>query len=300
MDVSDRNTRGRAFRGVLAVAAVAVIAGVVAIASSGDVPAGDVRRPSDRLLDLVISFGLMAFVIALLAGAVIYAIGWYWRTRHGGAGRRSSAGRSVAMLAVLALALFAFVQLFDGRFDFGGAEDTDVGAQPGSVEGGTASSTGYEPEFTTVPVLIACGALLAALIAFLLVRRARRRDLQGNASEEQLPSLDDVLADTVDDLRSEPDPRRAVIAAYARLERALGAAGHPRRRSDAPGEYLGRVLRDAEVSPHAVERLTALFTRAKFSQHEIGEAMRGEAIEALELVREDLRAGAAEVAAVPA
>jgi hypothetical protein len=141
-----------------------------------------------------------------------------------------------------------------------------------------------------VPVLVLLGAVLAALVAFLLVQRAQRRASSAGTPAEPPPSLDEVLADTLDDLRCEPDPRRAVIASYARLERALAAAGHPRRQSDAPGEYLARVLHEAEVSPDAVARLTVLFARAKFSQHEVAEEMRGDAIEALEQVREDLRA----------
>ena len=39
----------------------------------------------------------------------------------------------------------------------------------------------------------------------------------------------------------------------------------------------------------AVERLTALFTRAKFSQHDVDTAMKEEAIGALEQVRDELR-----------
>ena len=40
-------------------------------------------------------------------------------------------------------------------------------------------------------------------------------------SDALLPALADVLDETLDDLRAEADPRRAVIAAYARMERAL-------------------------------------------------------------------------------
>ena len=50
------------------------------------------------------------------------------------------------------------------------------------------------------------------------------------------------------------------------------------------------MLAEVEVTPDAVRRLTALFERAKFSQHEVGVEMKEEAIEALETVRDDLRA----------
>ncbi len=54
-------------------------------------------------------------------------------------------------------------------------------------------------------------------------------------------------------------------------------------------EYLSRVLRDLELDSGAVERLTRLFTRAKFSQHDVDIAMKEEAIGALEQVRDELR-----------
>jgi hypothetical protein len=80
-----------------------------------------------------------------------------------------------------------------------------------------------------------------------------------------------------------------VIAAYARLEQVLGAYGAPRRASEAPEEYLERVLVDLEVRRAAASRLTALFTHAKFSQHDVSATMKDEAIDALEQVRDGLR-----------
>jgi hypothetical protein len=102
-----------------------------------------------------------------------------------------------------------------------------------------------------------------------------------------------VLDESRDDLRSERDPRRAVIAAYARMERTLASAGFPRSVAEAPLEYLGRILRDLlHTSADAVSKLTALFERAKFSHHEIHAGMKDEAIDALVSVRDELRAAA--------
>ena len=56
-----------------------------------------------------------------------------------------------------------------------------------------------------------------------------------------------ALDEAIDDLRRDPDPRRAVIAAYARMEQALTLYGCPRRPSEAPYEYLSRVARDLEA-----------------------------------------------------
>ena len=81
-----------------------------------------------------------------------------------------------------------------------------------------------------------------------------------------------------------------MIAAYARLERALAAYGLPRRPSEAPEEYVARILVDLDVGTASVRRLTALFERAKFSQHVVDEGMKDEAIVTLEELRAELRA----------
>ncbi|HEY3541698.1 MAG TPA: DUF4129 domain-containing protein [Gaiellaceae bacterium] len=111
-------------------------------------------------------------------------------------------------------------------------------------------------------------------------------------------ALSRAVDDSIDDLRRDPDIRRAIIAAYARMERTLGAAGVPRRPSEAPFEYLERSLVELETSADAARGLTGLFERAKFSQHEPAESMRDEAIDALVAVRDELQHPARE--AVPA
>lgn len=132
-------------------------------------------------------------------------------------------------------------------------------------------------------------ALLAALgIAMFAARGASRppKEWRFRSHEDVALALDESL----DDLRNEPDVRRAIIAAYARMEQALAAAGVPRRPSEAPFEYLSRALRSLDASAGAVTRLTDLFERAKFSHHALDESMRTEAIEALVDVRDELRA----------
>lgn len=102
-----------------------------------------------------------------------------------------------------------------------------------------------------------------------------------------------ALDESIDDLRAEPDLRRAIIAAYARMEHALARADVPRRPAEAPLEYVERALGTLELSADAIRRLADLFEWAKFSQHEPAPAMRDDAIDALIAVRDELRAPAA-------
>lgn len=137
---------------------------------------------------------------------------------------------------------------------------------------------------------LALGLAIAALALWFRLRpRALPRERRPGIVEE----LATLLDDTLDDLRAERDARRAVIAAYARMERAIAAHGLPRAPAEAPLEYLGRVLRELSVSAASALDLTSLFERAKFSPHAVDEGMKDEAITALASVRDDLRAAAA-------
>ena len=102
-------------------------------------------------------------------------------------------------------------------------------------------------------------------------------------------ALSVALDESLDDLRNDPDLRRAIVAAYARMEIALAGAGLPRRPAEAPFEYLERALLALDTSAESVRRLTALFEWAKFSHHDPERAMRDEAVDALVAVRDELR-----------
>jgi len=129
--------------------------------------------------------------------------------------------------------------------------------------------------------------IAGAIGAYLLFSRPERRALRSLGRSRRV--LAAALDESLDDLRRDPDVRRAIIAAYARMERALGYAGLPRAPSETPYEYLERSLVELDASADAARRLTDLFEAAKFSQHEPAESMRDEAIDALVAVRDELR-----------
>ena len=167
------------------------------------------------------------------------------------------------------------------------------GAAAGGKSGAQKTQPGhqqYEPHFQWFPVFI-IGSLVVGIggaLAFLALRR-RHEELERAPVRE---ALAEVLSETLDDLRREPDPRKAVIGAYAKMERTLAARGFPRRESEAPLEYLGRILGIVEGSGHSARRLTRLFERARFSPHEIDQKMKDDAIDSLVGLRAQLEAEA--------
>ena len=143
-----------------------------------------------------------------------------------------------------------------------------------------------DPRWRWAPGLVIGALAIGGAVAYVaLGRGARQVRSQAEVAESIALALDDV----VEQLRAEHDPRAAIIAAYARLEGLLAAHGVPRRPSEAPFEYLARVLIELETTPGAVFELTHLFERAKFSHHRIDGSMKEDAIAALVAVRDELR-----------
>ncbi len=276
---------------VLPALVVLVLVAIVGIAATGSTPSGDssTRSPSESLLDTLFTLGLIGVAI----GGVLLA---YGLTQRKAIAREIASGRhrrtSVAAFVVLSALFtgFTYWRLSEWKGLQPSEEDDQVLGLPGETPLPTRppeTETSYEPSVSWLPIVVVVVLLLAALGAYVVAeRRANRGRRSGEALAEQLAV---VLDETLDDLRAEADPRRAIIAAYARLERVLAANGIPRRAAETSNEYLARVLSNLELDSGAVERLTALFTRAKFSQHEVDIAMKEEAIGALEQVRDELR-----------
>jgi hypothetical protein len=154
-------------------------------------------------------------------------------------------------------------------------ENRTVPAVPGPASGST---------WVLLGVLGALGALAVVVV---LGPRLRRSLLDARAWRHG--DIAALVDESIEDLRSESDPRRAVIAAYARMERGLGRAGLARKPFEAPLEYFRRVLLDLQAGAQPVGRLTELFERAKFSRHDVGADAKDEAIACLLAIRGDLR-----------
>ena len=283
--VAEDRQPGRPWRGLLPVVAAAGLLALVAVGSLRG-PLGSGRGRARYPAELIDSLMLL-LLLAMLAAGVLGAVAlWSDRRLRGGRRRGGSFSLLLPMAAVLLVWLFRDLLGLNG-----GREDPPVSTlpSPSSLE-----VPAPPPDPGVVPLLVA-GVALAAMVAIAvaqLVAERRRRGPPPSPAER----LVGLLEDTLDDLEREPDPRRAVIAAWARMERGLAAAGLPRHPSEAPFEYAARVLGAALARPASVHRLTGLFERAKFSRHRIGEEDREEAVAALRAVRREL-AAAAEAAA---
>jgi len=123
------------------------------------------------------------------------------------------------------------------------------------------------------------------------VYRRRRSAALTLAGPEPVPApepLAEALAAGARALREDPDPRTAIIACYAAMERSLADAGSPAEAADTPAEVLTRATAGGLVSSSCAGTLTGLFRRARYSRHPMTEDDRAAAMEALAQVRADL------------
>lgn len=144
---------------------------------------------------------------------------------------------------------------------------------------------------TSVPlfdVTLAVLVVLFALAAFaLMVLVALADHLEawwtGRAAPEAAPRPVSV-ADSPDDPRAEPDPRLAIICAWRRLEHALAVVRAPRAPWQTPTEFMRATLARLPVPVPPVERLTALFELARFSDRPLTAQARDTACDCLDTI----------------
>jgi hypothetical protein len=283
-----RGSRTRAFVPALVVLA---LVGVVAVAATGRNSAGttETRAPAAWVLDTFLSI----FLVLLIPAAALFAYGLLQRKEIQGHAAAMGLRRRNLLTYMVLMGLFAGITYYrlhdwervpfeDGISDAFSDGSTTV-EPPGSA---TSPEPAYEPRFMWPVLAVFAVLVVMGVVTLLIMRRRDQLSPEARLARELAAALDDSL----DELRDEPDPRKAVIAAYARLERVLAAHRLGRVPSETPNEYLSRILEQLDVERSSVRRLTDLFTEAKFSRHDVDPSMKEEAILALSTVRDELRA----------
>jgi hypothetical protein len=266
---------------------------VVAIAARGSIPAGEggARGPTQALMDIVFTLYLL-----VIAGSAVLLLYLFVLRRQIEAQSGTVVRRRRPLETLLTVILLIGIGSLMARRLAGhnpivppDLQQPVFGSDPPVQTTTSPDAVIYKPEFAWAPVVVTVALIVLALGTWWYAGRSRKRARGELVRENRLATdLAAAMDESLDDLRAERDPRRAVIKAYARLERVLAGYRLPRRAAEAPLEYLARMLDDLAVRPEAARRLTNLFERAKFSQHAVGPEMKEEAISALETVRDDL------------
>jgi hypothetical protein len=274
---------------LLAVLVVALLLPVVALASRPESGGGRAflsADPARLLLDIA------AYLFVVFVALTLLVIIWALWPRPNEELPALPPRRRRLLSTVLTMILFVGLAIWlrsTGRLGprqnltLGGGAGGAPPAVPGQGRAGAAAA-GFD--------WLAAGIVVALLVAAAVLAWwfLRPRQRPGALS---LAHLQEVLDDAIEDVLGEADPRRAVIAAWARLERVLARYGVSRHDSEAPFEYAARAgaALDAQLGVDGgwLEQLAGLFEWARFSTHEVTPAMREEALTGLVAVRDGLR-----------
>ncbi len=142
--------------------------------------------------------------------------------------------------------------------------------------------------------LVLLAARYAVVPAVRSVRLRRRVRLRRTPERLEFPVLEppaavarEILADADAQRRLLAEggsPRNAVVACWHRFETQAAAAGLARGPWETSSEYTMRVLDLVDAHQPAVTRLGELYREARFSEHELTEAHRQEALDALDAI----------------
>jgi hypothetical protein len=194
-------------------------------------------------------------------------------------------------LAVLAVPFVLLALLAHGHPHGTGALPPPPADRPAGAGSATHGSAG------TPPWAFAAGIAAVAAAALGLAVSGRRRSAVSSpeptapASAPARSGLAAALSAGTAALRARDDPRAAIIACYAAMERSFGRAGSSPSAADTPAEVLARASARGLVRSGAAGTLTALFRRARYSHHALAEDDRAAALGALAVLRADLRDG---------
>jgi hypothetical protein len=106
--------------------------------------------------------------------------------------------------------------------------------------------------------------------------------------EDPEPLVEEIRRDA--DLQLElllaGEPRNAIVACWERFEEQAERVGLARLSWETSAEFTLRLLDAVSADPVAVSDLAALYREARFSEHQITEAAREQAMAALQRVRD--------------
>jgi hypothetical protein len=165
-----------------------------------------------------------------------------------------------------------------------------IGADPSAPAGpppseGLRSAHSVNLGWLLIPIAVAVTILTPAAV---VIRRRRLKRDEATMHAGEPGALGRAVQASIATLESERDPRRAILRAYARMERAFGDVEIVRARDETASEFLGRTRRRLPVSAGAAAALTERFEEVRYSTHQITEADRAQALASLHRVEREL------------
>ena len=282
------------------IGAAVLLGGVAAAAGAGrSAPAGEgafvVPAPASDLIAGAAAAGVVLWLYTLVSGLMDA------QPARGQAGEHERRWWSVLVLVIAALVV---VGLVVALLLLAKRQHPSLRVLPGvptaTARPAAAGADRAGPGWPALAIGALTGVLALFAARFARGRRTRYQPARGPAGATVAvtpgPEPEQVVAAldlSLDALAREPDPRRAVIAAYGRMDSWLAGTGWGREPWEAPFEHLDRVLGGLGAHAAVARDLAGLFERAKFDVRPCGRDMKEAALAALRALRDDIVAASA-------
>ncbi|HTQ88124.1 MAG TPA: DUF4129 domain-containing protein [Streptosporangiaceae bacterium] len=197
--------------------------------------------------------------------------------------------KAVIVLCVLTLLTAPWVILLAGRHRRTSATPLRASG-PLVPRPGASSLAGASGSGSDWPLLVGMALAVAAVIVLAVLARRRRRRQHG-LTPHRAATADPLAVGLIaghDALLAGREPREAIIACYAAMERGFAAAGSVPDPADTPAEVLTRASDAGLIRSDSASVLTGLFRRARYSSQPMTGADSGAAASALAQMRADL------------
>ena len=209
----------------------------------------------------------------------------------------------VALVAVVsglvALCVYLLFQFFDAlRIVSDGGGDAPGATEPTQAVGGpSASPVGQSVYGNLITILVIIGGVVVVLAVLAGIGRSRvgsdpepqHVDADGVVIGPDPESVPDPFGADLGELAARP-PVEAVVGAFVLADAMLRVDGRPRRWGETSAEWVTRIG-PALPGParRALAHLLSRYHEARFSEHPIPPTHRDDAIEALRVLRDELR-----------
>jgi hypothetical protein len=186
-----------------------------------------------------------------------------------------------------------------------GPAPRESAAEDNAATGDVEAQTSRPPSRSPGPAALAFAAMVALLGAGLLVwwlNRGRAQAIQVTPAVRPAPPdhVRRLLWGAVDHglealAETDSDPRRAVIACWARLGSVAAEAGTVPRPGDTSTDLVLRLLAEHRVNGDVLDAFAGVYRQARFAAHVVDDSMRLQAQTALGQLRDEMALGAGRV-----
>jgi len=136
------------------------------------------------------------------------------------------------------------------------------------------SQQNVEDKSQNTYILLAIAAIIICVIIGVIMLFKKQNIQTG-------PSIEEIAARTIHELKVEDDHRKSVINCYKQMCNWLGSRGVSKASYQTPREFVMAAKNFLRISPGTLYDLTQIFEKARYSEHEINSEDRDKAIKCL-------------------